>query len=181
MKPVNNLKTKVIIGIDPGAQGAIAIYNGRTDEITVHKMPKKITPLKEILQENLNDQFVFLERVSPWKGDIHTPGKMFGINKMMENYTMLRMVIEEMDIPFVYTSPNTWQKTIRRKGESKEARKRRFRDMAQKIYPTVRATLWNADALLIMNYGRIMASYNLNWIWSHCPDHVKKKDLWPWK
>jgi hypothetical protein len=65
-----------------------------------------------------------------------------------------------------------WQSGLRVKGEEKADRKRRFKTIAASRHPEIPITLWNADALLIMDFG-IQA--DAKWIVQHVNE--RKKDL----
>lgn len=158
-----------IIGIDPGASGGIAVYRLNTPLKAV-KMPKDINDFKEFLEywQSIGKPIVFIEKLSIRPDDIMmngekaNMGKMFRIQKMTGNYEALKTTMQIIGMPYVMVHPMKWQNglKLRIKGEEKADRKKRYKDVAQNIYPEVKATMWNCDALLIMHFGRMVIKSN---------------------
>ena len=106
------METKIeincIIGIDPGANGGIAIWiEGAKTKVA--KMPKDSTDLCEFFayyRENYKP-IVFLEKLSIRPDDVRVEGqsanmgKLYRIQKMIANYEHLRALIETAGIPYV--------------------------------------------------------------------------------
>ena len=168
----------ITIGVDPGASGGIAYnLNGRTKAV---KMPKYLSDLAQLLSY-LKEQgqiIAFIERLSIRPDDVFVSqgganmGKLFRIQKMMQNFEQLKALFDVCDIPYCFVSPMKWQSGLRVKGEEKADRKRRFKTIAASRHPEIPITLWNADALLIMDFG-IQA--DAKWILQHVNE--RKKDL----
>lgn len=163
------MEAQTIIGIDPGAQGGIALYNYKAG-ITAVKMPKSIDDLNDYLKyikDTYEKPLCFLERVSKYRGDADAGGKQFGIDKMLANYERLKTVLTLCKIPFIEVAPISWQAglKLRKKGESKTDRKNRYKAAAAKYYPEIkRVTLWSSDALCLVQFGRLKFNTDLNWI-----------------
>lgn len=178
---------RIIIGIDPGRNGGIAIWDNETGLARVAHMPKDITDLRELLGYYRDDvagnPIVFLEKLSVRPDDVAVDsgkpnmGKLFRIQKMMAAYEQLKATIEIMDIPYIMVHPMTWQSklNIRIKGEEKPARKKRYAQISSQLYPNIKVTLWNADALLIMRFGTLALQNEYKWIMSNLPykEHSK--------
>ena len=100
---------------------------------------------------------VFIEKLAIRRDDL-TGGKVFRIKKMIANYEQLKAVISLSGLPYCEIHPLTWQSrlNLRQAGEEKPHRKKRYKDVAQLAYPSVNATMWNCDALLIMRCGDTM-------------------------
>ncbi len=142
---------KVIIGIDCGANGGIAVF--REGKTTCYRMPKDVHSIAKILTENKGK--IYIEKITMWRSDTKIGGKTFGIMKMMENYNMVINVANMLQLPIQELSAKTWQKYYKgRSWETKTQRKARYKALAQRLYPEAKVTLWNADALLIMDFGR---------------------------
>lgn len=165
-----------MIGIDPGAQGGIAIYRVG-DPVKAVKMPKDISELGEFLKyyaENTKP-IVFLEKLSVRPDDVTdgNMGKLYRIQKLMANFEHLKAIIELSGIPYVLTHPMVWQTklNLRIKGvkEEKSERKHRYQVKAQQLYPEIKTTLWNADALLLMHFGRWALINYVSWIKEQLP------------
>lgn len=173
------MKIETILAIDPGASGGLALYgNGK---VSVAKMPKDLGELKqyfEHLTETYTNIVCFIERVSGYRGDNDAPGKWYGIDKMLANFTELKTSLKFHDIPFIEVHPATWQAGLRLrvKGEDKKARKNRYKDFAEKTYPEIKTNLWNADALCILQFARIKINIDPGWVEDRMPG-VKNKLL----
>lgn len=176
-----------VIGIDPGANGGIAVFIPG-DHPKVVKMPKDITELADFLQyyAATYKPIVFLEKLSVRPDDVEimpdgkpNMGKMYRIQKLMGNYEHLRALIESSGIPYVMVHALKWQSTLklRVKGlkEEKAERKRRYAEKAAQLYPTVKITLWNSDAILIMHFGRYMLANEISWIKANLPQKEQYK------
>lgn len=171
-----------VIGIDPGAQGGIAIYRVG-DPVKAVKMPKDISELGEFLKyyAETTKPIVFLEKLSVRPDDVTdgNMGKLYRIQKLMANFEHLKAIIELSGIPYVLTHPLTWQTKLklRIKGQKEEKadRKRRYQETAQKLYPEVKVTLWNSDALLLMHFGRWALVNEVNWVKANLPQKEQYK------
>ena len=64
---------------------------------------------------------------------------------------------------------------IRKAGMAKEDRKRMYQKIAGELYEDVKVTLWNADALLILHFGRWALKNDLKWIKGNLPNGVFDK------
>ena len=143
-----------IIGIDPGTNGGIAVYTD--NHISVCKMPSVITRLDNFLKHyrvNFNP-VVFIEKLAIRHDDLQG-GKVFRIRKLIAGYEQLKAVISLCGVDLCEVHPLTWQSRLglRKVGEEKNVRKIRYKDVASGFYPSVKVTMWNCDALLIMRYG----------------------------
>lgn len=180
------IKINCCIGVDPGSGGGIAVYiPGRHTKVL--KMPKDISELRDFFAY-YNDNFkpiVFLEKLSVRpddvlvQGDHAAMGKLYRIQKMMANFEHLKALIETAGIPYVLVHPLHWQTKlklrIRGQHEEKATRKRRYRDAAAQLYPGINVTLWNADALLLMHYGRWALVNEQKWVKEQLPEREYQK------
>lgn len=186
---METIKINCVIGIDPGANGGIAVYLPDQHAKAV-KMPKDVSKLATFLAyyaENFKP-VVFIEKLSVRPDDVSVAdqranmGKLYRIQRMMANYERLKMTIENAGIPYVMVHPMSWQTRLklRERGsdESKADRKRRYQAMAAHLYPEIRVTLWNADALLIMHFGRWALVNIPKWVRENLPtkEHDKLFD-----
>lgn len=179
----NKIKIDCILGIDPGAQGGIAVYIPGQHAKTV-KMPKDVRDLRDFFQyyaENYRPM-AFLEKLSVRPDDVKdNPGKIYRIQQMLANFEHLKVLLESAGIPYVLVHPISWQTKLklRIKGqhEEKAERKRRYKEVAEKNYPEVKVTLWNADALLIMHFGRWAIVNDEDWVLANLPGYVKEAKI----
>lgn len=176
------MKIDCIIGIDPGANGGIVKWRPN-EKITAIQMPKDLTELRNYLEylKTICSPIVFLEKLSVRPDDI-TPGadgvnmgKLYRIQKMLANFEQLKATIAVCDVPFVMVHPMKWQNELKlrakttREKEEKNERKRRYKEIAGNLYPELKPTLWNADATLIMHFGRYILRNNPDWVRGNLP------------
>ena len=188
-KMEQTIKINCVIGIDPGRAGGIATFvMGKYKPfVTTVKMPKDIAELRDFFEyyaENYRP-IVFLEKLSVRPDDVMSEGdkpnlgKLYRIQKLMANFEQLKAVIESAGIPFVLVHPMSWQTKLklrmRGRKEDKRLRKRRYVEAAQGFFPEVRATLWSADALLIMQFGRWALVNDLKWVEANLPEREYEK------
>ena len=174
-----------IIAIDPGVTAAIAYstWEGLNQQPSVMKMPTTARDLWDAL-ENMRtvqqNSFCFIEQVGTYVEGNSGPSAA----KFAEHCGQLRMALAGLKIPTEYVLPAKWQIVIIGKpkyeplppiikGESPEAltrkklrkiilakrkteRKNKIKARMQELYPHLRVTLVNADALGIYHYARQM-------------------------
>lgn len=186
---MSSWKIDCVIGVDPGAAGGLAVFVPGKLAKTV-KMPKDITELKEFFgyyAENYKP-VVFLEKLSVRPDDVAVDGgkaalgKLYRIQKMMANYEHLKAIIEAVGIPYVMVHPGKWTsylglRLVRKNGskETKQERKNRYKEFAQKNYPGINVTLWNADALNILHFGRKVLVNDPKWVKANLPEREYQK------
>lgn len=173
-----------IIGIDPGAAGGLAVFQPGKITKTV-KMPKDVRDLRDFFgyyAENFQP-VVFLEKLSVRPDDIQdNPGKIYRIQQMLAGYEHLKTLLEAQGIPYVLVHPMSWQtklglRRIKGGNEDKKHRKNRYKMQAGKEYPECKVTLWNADALLIMHFGRWALVNEPNWVLANLPTYIREAGI----
>lgn len=181
----NNLDIDTVIGIDPGASGGIAVYQPGRPTKTI-RMPKDIRALRSFFEyyaENYK-AIVFLEKLSVRPDDIRIGedgkgniGKLARIQQMLANYEHLKVLLETAGIPFALVHPMKWQTRLQLRGvaEDRAERKRRYKERAAELYPDVRVTLWNGDALLIMHFGRWALVNDFGWVRANIPSEIENR------
>jgi hypothetical protein len=144
----------MIIGIDPGKEGGIAVINNGI--LVIKKMPS--TP-KEIF-----DTLKVFKMLS--KGDIYCYlEKVQGLPKMSgagmftfgQGFGWLQMALLSLEIPTEQVTPQKWQKEFQlgTKGEqTTSVWKNKMKNKAEQLYPKNKMFLWGSDAVLIAEYGR---------------------------
>lgn len=139
---------KLYIGIDPGINGAVAFIPS-TGKPWVHKMPENEDDLLDLLRDSIcmADPVAVLELV-------HSSPQM-GVKSAFtfgQGYGGLRMAVRSFKIPLRLIRPQVWQKTL---GCLTGGNKNVTRDYAKNLFPTIKVTHINADALLIAHYNRL--------------------------
>lgn len=163
----------VVLGIDPGSNGGIAVWKSEDPKIETITMPKNIADLRIYLQyiKSIRKKpIVFVEKVQLRSDDVNqNPGKAFRIQQLLMAFQQLKDYIAVEGIPYVQVHPITWQAylKLRKEKEEKKDRKNRYKAAAGHYYPTVKPTLWNADAILIMHFGRLKIQNDPNWVFQN--------------
>ena len=148
-----------IIGIDPGASGALCFTNSEKKEIYTHKCHKLISGRRLTVSMALNaykskKAIVYIEKVHAMPHDGRSSLFKFGVNYgawlgILNSIKGINKIVE--------VSPQKWMKFWQDKMEFKlpkikKDRKNKLKEIAS-IYTERPATLWNADAVLITMYG----------------------------
>lgn len=58
---------------------------------------------------------------------------------------------------------------------AKRVRKNRYAENARSLYPGVRVTLWNADAIQLMHFGRKKLANDPGWVVGSLPKSIQQK------
>jgi len=147
----------MIITIDPGASGAVAII--KDGHVVTHSFKDESGTI-EFIKFHANDpnkltrNFAYLEQVSSMPGQGVTSMFSFGAN-----FGFYRGVLQALDIPFDMVRPQKWQKdlsipvTLKGK-DNQSARKKWMKQKAAELFPYIKVTLSNADALLMLHVYR---------------------------
>ena len=96
------------IGIDPGASGGIAIYDGNT--LSACKCPQNIGDMYALLEiycsrGDLSQTAIFIEKVWSFPSDSHKTAFAFG-----RNYGSWLAALEIIGARYKLVTPKTWQK-----------------------------------------------------------------------
>jgi hypothetical protein len=148
---------KIIIGIDPGKSGGLAVSVGGV--ITeFHKYPTTQQDLYYTMYEILNNYkgipLAYLEQVHAFPTDGRSSAFKFGTN-----YGVWKGLLLGMQIDYRLVAPQVWMKSLGLSKDKKE-RKNELKQMAQRVVDkqfaelkNKRVTLNTSDAILISIYG----------------------------
>lgn len=138
--------SKIILAIDPGKNGGIVVRGTEGAVLLCQKMPETELDLLNALELiQFAPHICYLEKVGarPMQG-------ASGMWKFAEHYGNLRMCLTALKIPYELVLPNTWQKSLScQSGGDKKVTYRK----AQELFTDIKVHHWNADALLISEYG----------------------------
>lgn len=148
----------IIIGIDPGASGAICAWCEKL--LISKKCPDSAEKMSNIVLNIKNISYIdgdgkvlaYLEKVWARPSNATRAAFHFG-----ENYGRWQGVLESHKIPINYVLPNTWMKYWSKKYDLKlpkdySEKKKKLKELAS--YQTdKKVTLYNSDAILIAAYG----------------------------
>ena len=135
----------MILGIDPGLSGAMAVLDDKTVVLLVPF--SKTTPHDIVAYlKPLAISTAYLEAVNAFPHQGVSSVFKFGMN-----YGMWQGILVALGIPFQRVYPLKWQTAMScRTGGNKNISKAR----AQELFPQLKITHAIADALLIAEYGR---------------------------
>jgi hypothetical protein len=143
-----------IIGIDPGANGGIAVLfeDGRAWALAIPGDSELIGVLRDLSQVEEGVRVTaYLELVGGYIGKRQPGSAMF---RFGESFGFLRGVLQALRIPTELVRPQQWQRGLPGvKGSEGAARKRLLREHAARLFPDLKVTLATADALLIARWG----------------------------
>jgi hypothetical protein len=141
-----------ILGIDPGAKGAIAMVQPMVE---VWDLPASAADLADLLRAIQGDhaaEVVFIERQWPRPGEGGPNAFKQGVG-----YGQILGVLAACRVPVREVTPQAWKKAL---GLSYEAtdpkeKKERSRTLARQLFPEANVSrVDKAEALLIAEYGR---------------------------
>jgi len=151
----------IVLGIDPGLSGALALYNTSEGSVEIIDMPvleivRNGKKKREVSAQALANQLVgrnvtaaFLERVNAMAGQGVTSVFSFG-----RSSGIVEGVLAAYDIPTTLVTPQAWQKAV-----GQRAGKDGSRERAMQLFPA-QADLFQrkkddgrSDAVLIAYYG----------------------------
>ena len=140
----------IVLGIDPGASGAIVALSMDVEQrtVTMFKLSQTEADIAVWL-EGLCDQVMphaFIERVHSMPKQGVSSSFKFG-----QSYGFLRGLLCGFAIPFEEVSPQKWQREM---GCLTGGKKNVSKQKAQQLFPREKITHATADALLIAEYGR---------------------------
>lgn len=143
---------KMIIGIDPGKNGGIALMNEAFVVVEVRKMPETCVDLRDTMEDYKvqGAEVAYLEQVHAMPSD----GKV-GLFSFGQGFGRLQQVLADCRIRTVEVAPGTWQKTLglTKKKDDTLDHKKVLKERAQQLFPSTKVTNYNQDALLIAYYG----------------------------
>ena len=140
------------IGIDPGKSGGIVVIDtGQLTGLTVIS-GCKLSETEQDIWTWINDTTDLLSVVATIE-QVHAMPQQ-GVSSTFtfgKNYGFLIGLLTASQIPFKFVTPQKWQKSMQclTKGDKNVSKA-----AAQRLFPRVKITHANADALLIAEYGR---------------------------
>ena len=153
----------MIIGIDPGKSGAVAVWDDGIEKVI--KCPNSPDDMSDVIRlirnrfvSNRNNQLVaYMERVWARPSNATRAAFTFGVN-----YGEWLGILSTLNIDTVHVTPQTWMKYYKDKfkmklPKEKKDRKNKLKEIAAQ-YTDKKVTLYNADAILIAVYGFIEQS-----------------------
>jgi len=151
----------IILGIDPGKSGAVAVYdNNKIYTVYCPDTQREMADLLKRIKGNNKNIKAYIEKVSAFrkkkskcpvcKKDIYISEGSKSIWTFSGNYASWKMGLIMLDIPFEEIPPGRWQKLLGCLPKNRQARKNEVKRQMQNLYPYIKVTLKNADALAIL-------------------------------
>ncbi len=145
---------KTIIAIDPGANGALAFlnYGDTVPRIHLAHTSDPLDALNDAALIGVDACEVWIEDVPSFAGKNLPGSTMFKLGK---NCGIWEGIARGLGLTVRLVRPQEWQAGL--SGVSKlkgSERKRALRTCASRLYPNVKCTLDNCDALLILDYAK---------------------------
>lgn len=144
---------RLLVAVDPGVNGGV-VWKEQDGTVGCEKMPATSAAVCELLVElsrKAKDVEIYLEEPPLFAGK-SIPGSAIG--KLMWNTGVLYGAAVVLGFRIHRVRPAIWMKEvgIGTKGEqTTTAWKNKLKGRAIELFPTVDVTLWNADALLILD------------------------------
>ena len=146
-----------IVAVDPGVNGGIAVFTPSEGTTELHKMPPTdwdVVNLIKSIHMNAGRVILYLEEPPLFAGK-SIPGSAIG--KLMWNTGILYGAAIGMGWEVHRVKPAIWMKAhpVGTKGERTSTQwKNVLKARAAELFPSVDVTLWNADALLILDAAK---------------------------
>lgn len=142
------MKGNKMIAVDPGANGGIA-YDTENGVQCV-KMPGTIRDLLIAIEELREAHSVaVVERVGQ-----HRAGNSASASVTFARHCgHLDMAFEAAGFDVVTVTPQQWQKVFHPLSKDKRTRKNQIKEKVASLFPHIKVTLWNADALALWHYA----------------------------
>lgn len=144
--------SQVVIAIDPGAAGGIAIRAGQ--KLSTLPLARGDHDVRAFLVSHANHEntFAYMEQVGGYIGKEQPGSHMFNFGN---GYGFMRGLLLAFDIPLTLVPPQKWQRAVAPGVARLEynVRKRALKELAQSWYPDLDVTLALADALCLLRYA----------------------------
>lgn len=162
---------KKIITIDVGVQGGVC-YQDKFGIIKCRKLKTDWVGMADLMSDLIEMDPVeeisfYVEHQNLRKPDVIS-GRWFNIHKLCIQYEMIKNVIHCLGGIPTPINPQEWQSIFFQRGQTYKDKKKKFKELASKLYPELKVTLWNCDALLMLYYknkiqnGKIRRTRRLN-------------------
>jgi hypothetical protein len=151
------------MGIDPGASGAVVLIEqtGHAEAAHIYRMPGEDVTLVRLfrylqprtLVATIEAQHAFPNFKKMPDGTTRVQNQT-GQVKFIGHYEFMRGLLIGMEYSVEPVQPATWQRYLHclTRGDKSVSLAK-----ARELFPNVSVTNWNADALLIAEYGRLKA------------------------
>jgi len=141
----------IIIGIDPGASGGVAVYDEDEHALYTHKCPDNTKAMAAIINSAkarswIDDQQLMcaIEKVHAFPTDARSSAFKFGVN-----FGKWLGILGSLNVSTIEVTPQTWMKDFQPLPKIKKDRKNELKRIASEMFPENKITLSTSDAALI--------------------------------
>ena len=141
----------IIIGIDPGASGGVAVYDEDDHALYTHKCPDNTKAMTAIINSAkarswIDDQQLMcaIEKVHAFPTDARSSAFKFGVN-----FGKWLGILGSLNVPTIEVTPQSWMKDFQPLPKIKRDRKNELKRIASEMFPENKITLSTSDAALI--------------------------------
>ena len=138
----------IIIGIDPGAKGGVAIYDEAKHKMILHKCPetpKEMAAIINTAKVKDKNAFCVIEKVHAFPTDARRSAFKFGCN-----FGKWLGILGAYDIPTLEVTPQVWMRPLQPLPKIKKDRKNELKKIAMNLFPDNKVTLSTCDAALMV-------------------------------
>ena len=148
-------KYPIVIAVDPGVQGGMAIYERKSGQVYCEKMPNSMGDILDYWGkwEGLG-AIVLLENIPLHAARMGGEDSMLGIKsiaKQAGDFRELELGLIKASIDYYKVAAQSWMKHFPERPRKKDERKKYLKQVAKRIFPQVKVTLWNSDALCMLS------------------------------
>ena len=149
-----------LVGVDPGKRGGLALLSYCGAVVSTTPMPAVDADLFAWLQIARREARQAGHPCQAWVEQVHSSPQMGVVSAFSfgEQSGRVKMALRAASIPYNLVAPGTWQKALNCRTAGNKAITRTF---AAQLFPKEKITHAIADALLIAEYGRRLASGRL--------------------
>ena len=150
------MEMKIVIGIDPGINGGIAVLGDGGVVLDAVRMPATMMDIYDYLRGVVSNSVravCYMEKVG-----MGMPGQSSKATATFSRHCgHLEMALLALGVQTYEVTPQKWMKALgmgSSKGFSKTEWKNKLKGVAQQLFPAQKVTLSTSDALLIAVYGK---------------------------
>jgi crossover junction endodeoxyribonuclease RuvC len=137
----------MIICIDPGMSGSVA-WTTKDGITEYYNAPYSASELCDVLRglKVIENCVCYVEAVHSFPGQGVSSTFKFG-----EGFGIIQGLLTALAIPYQMITPQGWMKQIPNLPKDKKKRKTALKEYSQRLYPNLKVTLKNADALAMLS------------------------------
>lgn len=149
------MRASVVIAIDPGAKGGIAVQ-GVDGSVETHPMPEGMTQTVDLLRLIVVEHCVRQASVHGYmeKAGQHVQGNNASASCTFARHCgQLEAALYCLGVPVEQIQPTMWMKHLGAMPKDKKERKNRIKELMQRKFPHLKVTLATSDALGILCFA----------------------------